>query len=762
MTTAESITWTIEIDLYKLDQSTLLKDQNAQERYSKTGSINLSDSSSLTYIDSNTFVGFTILTKVIMDRNRVYNFPSDKPFLIHNKIDTYHCTGCAITRIYNRTFLELPELSMLVLSENKIDFVSPFAFYKNSKLNYLDLQSNRLKHFNDQGYLHQMHNIGYLFLSGNNEFNFRNGRSITGRSDTLKVFKCDGCAIEDACVIFRSYSKIFELQLTKNHLTSFDCVEPKHAKEINLSGNPIKHLTVSGKKLEHFYCSGCSVEAIDAETFKDAPILKAVDLSSNAVQTITANAFRNTAMLEDLKLDSNRIGNFSQEFLESLPNLRNLCVDDNNFCPSYDNTLFKKMYIKRRLRSTCVSNQPFEKSLPDIKSRTGKVLCERKTTLTRSLVFSTLDLSNQDIAFLASDYLGNSEDIKILNVSHNSQLTFHEEGPFLNHSFLEELIMSHCGVEQIFKETFVALPKLMKIDLSNNRIKMIADYSFSQNGELEDLILDGNAIGFLTPGALKSTGKLSRLSMSSNEEFDFEENEIFLEHPGLQEFLCDNCGIRAISTETFSQMTNLRKVVLRFNKIDDVEANAFDENKHLKYLNLDGNELVSFDVNLVNGLTELKTLCLDKNEKFDFSNTKANLALRQFYVTKNLRSASCDAENEDEYVENRLPKPTMAKTAVFHPKALSKSMQLAEPEQKDSKEQDDEEIDTEYEDTSLQLDQENDSTSKTSSEFGEDTMVVKKGSFGGGNSGSRLTGCGFGILMTSLYVIIVYVLNASY
>lgn len=720
--------------------------------------IQLCDNDALIFIDPNIFMNFTSLAKFEMDRNRIYNFPSDKPFLRHSRVDTYSCRGCGVTGIYNRTFIELGALHTLVLSDNKIEYISPYAFRNNSKLNYLDLQSNQLKHFNEQGYLHNMHNIGYLLLSGNNEFNFLNNRTITGRIDTLKVFKCDGCAIDDACRILKSYSKIMELQLKDNRVTSFDCVEPRHAYQISLSGNPITSLKVSGRKLKYFYCAGCLLESLDDTMFKDAEFVQSVDLSKNKISTISFNTFLHNKRLEDLNLDSNFIRNFSLSFLNCMKSLTNLCVDENKLCPSYDNTEFKNEYLKRKLRTTCTSHHQFEKLLPSIASRTGKVLCERKSAQTRSVILDTLDLSSQNIAFLASDYLEGMDDVKFLNISHNQDLEFYENEPFLNNSLLNEIDFSYCSIRKIYKSTFISLPSLLKIDLSFNRITEIHYESFSHTTQLQDLILDGNLIDFLDPDSLSGLDHLTRLSMNNNSGFDIGAQEIFLNQRVLQEFYCEYCSITEISPLTFSQMPNLRKLVLSFNHIDMIGSQAFDMNKHLKYLNLDGNMLKTFDVNLINTLPELVHLCLDLNKEFDYKESKTNSALREYYVSKELRSPACAAKNDDDFLENRLPKPQIVKTEVINTKTMSKMSlnnlnSFSEPKKKSEEisDEDKNNIYDDYQDTPLQIDTYTKDEEKSEENSGEEQDIIKTGSIGG-NAGNTLKVHFWGIMMTFLTV----------
>uniref|UniRef100_A0A336MFL7 CSON014749 protein n=1 Tax=Culicoides sonorensis TaxID=179676 RepID=A0A336MFL7_CULSO len=754
-------TWTISSN--KLDEKTLLE---IPEENRKLGlkDIDLSGNN-LTYINSNMFSQFTDLMKLNMNHNRFYSFAGNKPFLIHTKVDSYSCASCGIIDIFNQTLMMLPELSSLDLSDNLIEYISPHAFYHNLKLNLLNLESNRLKSLNEQGYLHQMRNIGYLFLSGNNEFNFLDSRPITVRTNVLKVFKCDGCAIDgDVCKsIMRNYPKMLELRLRDNKLKYFNCTAPTQSYEIDVSGNPITELKVSGKKLVRFYCNNCSITTINDEIFKNAPLLETIELSSSQIQIVHENSFKSNKYLTDLRLDSNMIGNFSQKFIESMPKLTNLCVDKNKMCPSYENTLFKRNYIKRKLRKTCGEKDTFEKLLPDINSTNGKILCEKKVSYTRSIdVFPMINLTHQDLAFISNDYFENTDAIKILNISHNPELTFVENQPFLIHSYLEEIDLSHCGVKAVYRETFSELPNLIRLDLTHNKISYIPANIFTRNLQLQDLILDSNSITSLSPDAFKDTPKLTRLSMNHNKDYDFDEKDIFLDHPLLQEFICYNCSVSLITIKTFSKMPNLRKLVLSSNNIEEIESGSFDTNVHLNYMNFDKNYLKSFDVNLIRELAELKILCLDENSEFEYdSNKNSNDELRKIYIDKNLRSPLCAADGEDRYFENLLKRNEVATT----PKMIVKQVvlnkmnhvplnEISEPKTKISKEVEivDTMPDTDYEDRPIQID--NEKKTENDGNQNDDTKIVKVGSIGGyGNFANHITGNNL-LMISSLYVLI--------
>lgn len=73
-------------------------------------------------------------------------------------------------------------------------------------------------------------------------------------------------------------------------------------------------------------------------------------------------------------------------------------------------------------------------------------------------------------------------------------------GNFSRYTLLEHLYLSGCGVEFISKDTFADLSRLKWLDLSKNRLKTIADYTF-RGLVLEHLFLNDNPGVHINKGA---------------------------------------------------------------------------------------------------------------------------------------------------------------------------------------------------------------------------------------------------------------------
>ncbi|ELU13757.1 hypothetical protein CAPTEDRAFT_190342 [Capitella teleta] len=90
-----------------------------------------------------------------------------------------------------------------------------------------------------------------------------------------------------------------------------------------------------------------------------------------------------------------------------------------------------------------------------------------------------------------------------LNLNGNVfQSTGLERSNFSRWSSLEHLYMSECGIESIAVDTFRDLSSLEWLDISNNRIKIVQDYTF-RGLQLQHLFLNGNRHIGLQPKAME-------------------------------------------------------------------------------------------------------------------------------------------------------------------------------------------------------------------------------------------------------------------
>jgi len=608
----------------------------------------------LTYISPNYFTKLPIL-KLYMNHNPAYEFPRSHAFITSGQLTKYECSGCNITHIDRETFVGLPELTHLDLSMNRIDYIHSDAFEKNSKLYLLTLDHNRLSSVNEIGHLSGLRSLGYLLMNGN-AFEFSN-KPLIAPSDVLRVFECNHCKVKDACSkVIEPYPNLMKLHLVNNSLTNLNCLKGKNIYWLDVSHNPkLKIARLDSAKIKSFACNFCSFTEVSAELFKNLPVLETISLSNNNIVKIDEKAFATSPKIAKIKLENNAIEQFRLSAINGLGELTTMCISGNPIAPNYANKLFVDYYRARSLSLGCsLQETSFLSRFPEILSEESKSFVRSKSFRSRGRSVSHIeDLSDQNMEFIEVDYFANAPHVKMLNMSHNRPFHFQKDTAFLQHASLEEIDASCCNITTIYRETFSELPNLLRLDLSHNQISTIAENAFKFT-KLQELILDFNKIEYLPSRSVDKANNLVKLSMSGNENFNFEEDQIFLYHSNLQKFICEKCGITVIYRDTFSRMTNLRDLVLAGNSIDEIEPDSFEKNVELAYLNLDNNQLETFNVELLTPLEKLKFFCIDDNESMNTTANENNFALKRIYVERDFRSPYCAGNLKIELI---LPNP---------------------------------------------------------------------------------------------------------
>lgn len=225
----------------------------------------------------------------------------------------------------------------------------------------------------------------------------------------------------------------------------------------------------------------------------------------------------------------------------------------------------------------------------------------------------------------------------------NEKFNFVKNQIFLNHNFLQAFECSKCGIDVVDILTFSELPGLIKLDLANNKIKTIEEFSFENNTNLNSLDLTHNELLTLPENLSKS---LKTLILNENFLFDLPKNKFFIFGNNLNTFECNSCGIKIISKENFKELPKLNILSLKNNSISLIEDGSWNSNSKLNYLNLENNTLITFDIKTLSSLNEL---CLDFN---DFNSSDVNIQLKIGYTNK-FRGQNCQA-NELFFFEKML------------------------------------------------------------------------------------------------------------
>nr|XP_033803352.1 toll-like receptor 8 [Geotrypetes seraphini] len=217
-------------------------------------------------------------------------------------------------------FVNLPNLSYLDLSYNKLDLASNFAFEELPRLEVLDLSYN-VHYFAVRDITHRLAfienlpNLKVLNLSYS-EISTLTEACVHSMSLKELVFKSNRLDIMWGNGDLR-YLHIFTAFLNLEHLD----ISLNKLKDIPMKAFPqnLTHLYLNNNKL-------ADLQWVECQQFKN---LKVLDLSENSLSAITIKLGNYTQSLETLLLQKNRISVLADTFLEGVSSLSYLDLSYN-------------------------------------------------------------------------------------------------------------------------------------------------------------------------------------------------------------------------------------------------------------------------------------------------------------------------------------------------------------------------------------------------------------------------------------------------
>lgn len=154
-------------------------------------------------------------------------------------------------------------------------------------------------------------------------------------------------------------------------------------------------------------------------------------------------------------------------------------------------------------------------------------------------------------------------------------------------SDLGELILQNIQLEIVRTRKFIQLTNLYKLDLRNNRIKVIEQAAFAGLGQVTTLLLDNNPeLSQIQSGAFVGLVSLRKLNIS-------------------------NTQLNRIEKNLFLQMSSLQTLTLSKNRIETVENGGLNDLNSLVSLDMRGNPIHSFPKDMFNMLKSLRYLSTD-------------------------------------------------------------------------------------------------------------------------------------------------------
>jgi Leucine-rich repeat (LRR) protein len=178
---------------------------------------------------------------------------------------------------------------------------------------------------------------------------------------------------------------------------------------------------------------------------------------------------------------------------------------------------------------------------------------------------------------------------------------------------LEKLSLERCELRTIEFGAFNGLSSLSYLSLSFNKISEIVPGTFEKMSRLEDLHLRFNKIRHLEIDVLSGLVNLKFIDLMGN-EFQYLHPDLFVGLPNLELLDLDyNSHLKIPTDRHFINSPPLKRLYITKNNVRAVSAETFANLTALEWLGMGFNSLRSVDINILKALPKLSTLYLFYN-----------------------------------------------------------------------------------------------------------------------------------------------------
>lgn len=205
---------------------------------------------------------------------------------------------------------------------------------------------------------------------------------------------------------------------------------------------------------------------------------------------------------------------------------------------------------------------------------------------------------------------------------------------FLKLPYLEQLDLSENLISQLPETVFQEVVRLRVLNLSDNKLKVLSKQLLVEQKYLKELHLANNNLESIFYDTFLNCTRLEILDLSFNEIISLSENVSL--NPSLVKLFLNNNMIKNISSETFAGLNNLEVLNLANNELGSISDNLFRRLIKLEELDLQGNGIATLPKGTFEGLIHLQMLNISENPItcLDIELFKTNLDLNTLEVRK--------------------------------------------------------------------------------------------------------------------------------
>ncbi|RNA01015.1 insulin-like growth factor-binding complex acid labile subunit isoform X1 [Brachionus plicatilis] len=467
---------------------------------------------------------------------------------------------------------DLPQLTILDLSDNYLETLPPDTFKKCLKLKRLFLDKNRLDNFSSK----LLENVSLDFLGLNKNYILDPSALPTAKLEIKcnKLESINNNLFAKSKTIDLSHNKILSITNESNYEIFF-------IKKIYLQFNKLKKIDFLLSKftnLDTLDLRGNLIEELKIENFKNVLKLNYLNLSFNPILHIEPGFFKNLAKIKFVDVSDLYLSN---QHIQDILNLYH--IKEVNFGYLKKTEFNFSQINKKSLKSIYLNNLNINYTL-DIDFRN----------------FPFLEL--MDASFTRNKFLDNIH--------------------FYNRRMLRSLEMSGCGLSSNNLTNFNKFRLIKHLNLSFNNIEHLNTSMFEGMHSLGVLDLRNNQIKSIEENIFYSFAFYT-LNLEDNFIETLQDLKILFLH---------NNQIKDIDVDSFDKLTMLENLNLANNSIKSLPNEIFKELISLKYLNLKflSDRILKNLFNLLNIDLGSNKLYLKKNSLYGLKSIRS---INMAYIT---------------------------------------------------------------------------------------------------------------------------------
>ncbi|XP_035147993.3 slit homolog 3 protein isoform X1 [Callithrix jacchus] len=543
------------------------------------------EQNSIKSIPAGAFTQYKKLKRIDISKNQISDIAPDA-FQGLKSLTSLVLYGNKITEIAKGLFDGLVSLQLLLLNANKINCLRVNTFQDLQNLNLLSLYDNKLQTIS-KGLFAPLQSIQTLHLAQNpfvcdchlkwladylqdNPIETSGARCSSPRrlankrisQIKSKKFRCSGsedyrsrfsseCFMDLMCpekcrcegtIVDCSNQKlarvpshlpeyVTDLRLNDNEIPVLEATgifkKLPNLRKINLSNNKIKELREGAfdgaASVQELMLTGNQLETVHGRMFRGLSALKTLMLRSNLISCVNNDTFAGLSSVRLLSLYDNRITTITPGAFTTLVSLSTINLLSNPFNCNCHLAWLGKWLRKRRI----VSGNPrcqkpfFLKEIPIQDVAIQDFTCDGNDESSCQLsprcpeqctcVDTVVRCSNKGLRTLPK---GMPKDVTELYLEGNHLTAVPRELSALRHLTLIDL--SNNSISMLTNYTFSNMSHLSTLILSYNRLRCIPVHAFNGLRSLRVLTLHGNDISSVPEGSFSDLTSLSHLALGTN------------------------------------------------------------------------------------------------------------------------------------------------------------------------------------------------------------------------------------------------------